>query len=189
MKINELLKEYRADFGGTLPQNTLPGLYDLIKYVQNNLGKEITVIEIGAFEGVSTELFAITCKQVYTVDGWDLSVTQNNYNGIPIERLKEAELRCRSRLKDYDNVTIMKKISEKAHFDFVDNSYDLVYIDGDHIEEAVYNDIIWWKSKIKEGGYIAGHDYSNIYTVKRAVDNIFGKPDIVFGDCSWLKKI
>lgn len=188
-KLTKLLKEYRADFGGTLPQNTLFGLYDLIKYVQKELGKkDLNVIEIGTFEGVSTELFAMTCGEVITVDGWDLSVEWNDYDGIPKERLIQAETVCREKLKNYPNVTIIKDISINAYKKFEDGKYDLIYIDGDHKEKAVNDDIIYWKSKVKSGGFIGGHDYTNIYMVRNAVNNIFGEPDKIFKDCSWLKK-
>ncbi|HDY90114.1 MAG TPA: class I SAM-dependent methyltransferase [bacterium] len=193
-KLAELLKEYRADFGGTLIQNTLPGLYDLIQYVHKNkpnvmsTGSNISVLEIGSFEGVSTELFAMTCQSVHAVDGWDLAVTENNYDGIPKERLIQAEKVFRDKMRSYANVILAKCLSSTAHVHFDDNMYDLVYIDADHKEKAVYDDIMNWKSKVREGGFIAGHDYSNIYTVRNAVDSAFGKPDKVFSDCSWIKK-
>ena len=46
--------------------------------------------------------------------------------------------------------------------------------------------------KIIDGGFIAGHDYGNAAVtcegVKPAVDELFGKPDVVFVDYSWLVK-
>ena len=185
--ISDLLKEYRADCGGTLIQNTLPGLYDLINYVKKEI-KDIVMIEIGSFEGVSTELFAMTCKKVYAVDGWGLAVDENNYDGIPKERLEKAEKIFRQKMSSYNNVEIIKSISANAHQIFGNGKYDLIYIDGDHKEQAVYEDIKYWLPKVKKGGFISGHDYSNIYMVRNAVNAHFGQPDKTFTDCSWIKK-
>jgi len=186
-ELNELLREQRADFG-IGRQNTLPGLYDLIQYVKESCSENLMVIEVGSFAGVSTELFAMTCKMIHAVDGWDLAISQNGYDGIPEEWLRKAEIECREKLSHYPNVIITKEISANAHTSFENGVYDLVYIDADHKEQAVIDDITWWMPKVRQGGFIAGHDYSNIYTVRNAVDSIFGKPDKIFGDCSWLKK-
>jgi len=45
--------------------------------------------------------------------------------------------------------------------------------------------------KIKDGGIISGHDYNNKkhVGVTKAVNEIFNKPDKIFGDKSWLKYI
>jgi Methyltransferase domain len=41
---------------------------------------------------------------------------------------------------------------------FADCSLDIVFIDGDHREEAVLADIAAWLPKIRYGGTISGHD-------------------------------
>ena len=40
-----------------------------------------------------------------------------------------------------------------------DGSLDFVYIDGNHGYDAVLDDLMAWTPKVKEGGFIAGHDY------------------------------
>merc|ERR1712242_413053 len=40
------------------------------------------------------------------------------------------------------------------------SSLDLVFVDGDHAYEAVRQDIRAWRSKLRPGGILAGHDYS-----------------------------
>merc|ERR1712232_91847 len=37
---------------------------------------------------------------------------------------------------------------------------DLVYIDGAHDEEAVFRDVKLWSARVRQGGIVAGHDYS-----------------------------
>ena len=44
---------------------------------------------------------------------------------------------------------------------FNDGSLDFVYIDADHSESAVREDIRAWLPKVKLGGIICGHDFHN----------------------------
>lgn len=41
---------------------------------------------------------------------------------------------------------------------FPDRSLDIVFIDGDHREQAVLDDIHAWLPKVRTGGTISGHD-------------------------------
>jgi predicted O-methyltransferase YrrM len=52
---------------------------------------------------------------------------------------------------------------------------DLVFIDADHREEAVYYDACAWSARVKAGGYIIFHDYCypKWPGVTRAVDRWF----------------
>ena len=81
--------------------------------------------------------------------------------------------------KEIPNIKIYK--SNSIHFlqNQEDNTYDIIYIDGDHSYNGVKQDLTNAFSKIKNGGYIMGHDYEmnmnktkNNYNfgVKEAVD-------------------
>ena len=63
----------------------------------------------------------------------------------------------------------------------------MVYIDALHTYDGVKSDINLYKSKIKLGGFICGHDYDNNWKeVIRAVDETLGKPEYIFDDFSWM---
>ena len=64
--------------------------------------------------------------------------------------------------------------SRKTAFAFDDQSVDFVFVDADHRYEFVKADILNWLPKIKERGWIAGHDYNQ--QVEQAVNEIF-KPN------------
>lgn len=64
-----------------------------------------------------------------------------------------------------------------SHFD--DETFDYVYIDGCHNEEAVINDIRAWRPKVKHTGILAGHDY-NQESVQRAVKKFADNETILF---------
>ena len=61
--------------------------------------------------------------------------------------------------KENKNVHIIKETSEKFISSLVDGGLDLIYIDGDHDYSGVKSDLMLSYDKIKNGGYICGHDY------------------------------
>lgn len=60
------------------------------------------------------------------------------------------------------NYEFVKKFSDEAAEDFIDESLDFVYIDANHSEPYVSQDINLWAEKVKPGGIVAGHDYARI---------------------------
>lgn len=68
---------------------------------------------------------------------------------------------------------LIEKESMEALKDFADNSLDFVYIDGNHSDPWVTQDIFGWAEKVRCGGILAGHDWirrkNEIWNVKDAV--------------------
>lgn len=64
---------------------------------------------------------------------------------------------------------IIEKPSLEAAKCFDDASLDFVFIDADHSFSAVCEDINMWFPKVKQGGFLTGHDY-DWEDVRRAVD-------------------
>lgn len=56
-------------------------------------------------------------------------------------------------------VSIMRMLSEEAARVIEDESLDAVYLDADHTENGITQDINLWWPKVKRGGIFAGHDY------------------------------
>lgn len=57
-----------------------------------------------------------------------------------------------------------------------DGSLDFCFIDADHSEAAVHDDIVCWRSKVRPGGWLGGHDYNRKFPgVTRAVNAVFGR--------------
>ena len=65
--------------------------------------------------------------------------------------------------------------SEDASKKIADKSLDFVYVDADHTYDNCKKDLNLWWGKVKDGGILCGHDYSNtLYTfAKQAVDEVF----------------
>ena len=116
--------------------------------------------EIGVAKGLySRELCkAIDGLKLFLVDPW----AAYDQPSISDERAKARYEYCLGRLKSF-NVEYMIMTSMEAVKSFDDNSLDFVYIDGLHTFDAVMSDLIFWSTKVRPGGIIAGHDYYEFY--------------------------
>jgi hypothetical protein len=177
-RLHELLQTRRLSFyDDCFGINRLNGLYDLIK---KHVRSDFRVVEIGSFEGKSTELFSMFCKTVYAIDPYEA------YVEIDMNHIKNAEHCFDNMVSNIKNINKIKKRSLDAVKDFDDHSLDLVYIDGQHDYVNVKNDILAWIPKIKHGGIISGHDYSHNNDVVKAVNEIFPKHVVeIYADSSW----
>ena len=57
------------------------------------------------------------------------------------------------------NCTIDRRFSADAVRDVPDHSLDFVYVDSNHVYDAVLQDLTLWAPKVRSGGFVAGHDY------------------------------
>ena len=159
------------------------GLLDMIAYLGNT--KEMTMIEIGAYIGESTTIFAENFKSVISID------PHLNYDEIDVNAFVDFNIVQEEYLKNiskYDNVTYINKTSDDALIDILEK-VDFVYIDGAHIYEQVKKDILNYMGLVKKGGVLGGHDYIDIKDVTMAINELIGTPDKVFLDSSWVKKL
>ena len=185
-RIEELMlvpRMFYADYNQR--NNQLKGLKMLIDEFIN---QDSVIVEVGSFSGVSSELFALHCKEIYCVDLWDpyWEITDK-------QKIIFAEYVFDKLLQQYTNVHKVKNNSVEASKQFEDNSLDFVYIDAAHDYDNVRQDILTWLPKIKKGGHIGGHDYRydpNI-GVYEAVNDIFvdDYKIITFPDSSFIVKV
>ena len=176
-----LLDSYRMfglhnDEGGV---NRTQGLFMLCDDV---IKPNFIVAEIGSYAGVSSEVLALSCEKLYCIDTWE----DWNNDGIIFQAM---EL--------FDNMKALHPHVDKLHMRgdeaaklFPDEHFDLVYIDASHWYKDVINDVNTWLPKIKNGGYLAGHDYLEGIDVLYAVNDYFGKthPITRYPDSSWMIK-
>ena len=178
-RIAELLVTPRLEFKHK-QSNTTKGLYEMVcKYV-NPID---TVVELGSFAGVSSEIFALHCSKLYCVDKWEpyWEINQQEFMNI-------AEQRFDSMVRNYTNVTKIKMDTIDAVDQFDDKSIDLIYIDCDHSSDRVKTELEAWLPKIKDDGFISGHDI-NMPTVFNVVTQYFNPTLVeVFNDTSWITR-
>jgi hypothetical protein len=145
--------------------NNLIGLNDLCKRF---VTKDMDILELGSYWGVSTSLFAHYAKSVTAVDF--------DYR-YPLKKVVE----------ETENIKF-HQCYFKNFLEENDSKFDLIYIDGGHEYNDVITDVNDFLPRVKSGGIIAGHDYSCDYPgVEKAVKELFPNKKInLFLDSSWL---
>ena len=165
--------------------NSVRGLYDLIKQF---FKPSFVMVEVGSFEGISTVLFSKCVSKIYSVDYYDYKVPDTGRIPEHDQSFVEAERMFIARTKDIPNIVKIRKKSVDAAMDFADRSLDAVYIDAEHDEESVREDIKTWRKKIKLGGVLCGHDYYLPY-----INTILNEEGLhritVAPDSSWVVQI
>jgi hypothetical protein len=160
------------------------GLLDLIDYIPNNL----IMAEVGCYAGESTKMFLESGKitLLYAIDIWEDEM--DNFKKIqPSHDFSVVEKTFDESMEKF-NIKKLKMYFSEALESLP--TLDFIYIDANHDYEFVKDDITNALKKIKKNGLISGHDYNNESPgVIKAVNEIFGKPDIIFSDSSWLVKI
>lgn len=142
------------------------------------------MLEIGVFEGQFLHYLYSQCNPSSQIDAVDLfqgttcsgDVDGNNVKYVNIE---ESYRYMQDKYKSDPRITLYASDSAKFLQSVPDNTYDVIYIDGDHSYEGVLRDITLALQKVKPNGYIMGNDYEmnmskarTMYNfgVKRAVD-------------------
>jgi predicted O-methyltransferase YrrM len=148
-------------------------------------------VEVGVYTGASVCFLAEelakrpTPFELYAVDLWehadklgytDLKVDVDTWNTFE-ERMRITGTK--------EFIKPLKVDSISASLMFEDRSLDFVFIDADHSYGAVKGDIAAWARKVRDGGILAGHDYTEPCGVKQAVDESFGKPNLE-GSVWWI---
>ena len=142
-----------------------------------------TAAEIGVHKGRFSDVL-LTCEtltKLVMVDPW------GDFRGQDGDRIYR-DLRKKYR---YDvRVEFCREYSVVAAREVRPYLFDLVYIDGDHRQEAVAEDLRAWWPKAAPGCIFAGHDYCrrHDYGVIEAVDEFFeacGRVVDVIDDGNW----
>lgn len=167
-RLEDCANEMRVPDAGLHKHNYTPALIYFISLI-----KPKSMIEIGCYKGVSTEIFCILCDKVTVVDPF-LYPEQEDFL---------------TRMEPYkDKLTVIKGYSPDALKDIPDDSFDMCYIDGNHNFQAVLDDIKECRRVVKLGGILAGHDYEVIPQVTAAVilSMYGGEPEIKLTDSTWV---
>src|SRR3990167_8363819 len=166
--------------------NSVKGLYLL---VQQFYKPHFKMVEVGSLEGISTLLFANCVDTVYSVDYYDYKVPETGRIPEHDQMFREAERMFIERTKDVPNIVKIKKSSAEAAKDFPDGSLDAVYIDAEHDEDSVREDIRTWRPKIKQGGILSGHDYVLPHIHKILTEEEGFRDITIAPDSSWCVPI
>jgi hypothetical protein len=121
-------------------------------------------VEVGTFKAEFSKFILENWNgTLYMVDVWkplgeeylDSSNHKNYHNQIYSHAMENL-------LGFEDRGIMIRASSQKGSEIFQDESLDFVYIDANHAYDFVVDDINYWYSKIKKGGYLWGHDYIDL---------------------------
>lgn len=129
---------------------TWPKFYTALAVEMKSKGKTRGV-ELGLYKGQSLAYLAVELIRLgadCVVDGVDLNILEAKKNLAPVMGVVG---------------TLHEELSWEAARHYEDSSLDFVFIDANHKYESVKKDIAAWRPKVKPGGLICGHDYSQDY--------------------------
>ena len=132
------------------------------------------VAEIGVAEGLFSRdiLKYWKASKLYSVDSWGKIADQTGDGGFENDWHEKNYQNALSLLKEFgEKSVILRGISWEMAVHVPDESLDCLYHDCCHEYECVKKDLAVWLPKVKKGGVVAFHDYSNPrYGVKIACD-------------------
>lgn len=152
---------------------------------QDKLGHNpLIVAEIGVREGQNTiaMLKFMNINRIFMIDGYQ-PYYSNEHDHSSAEEQDIWYRNMFTYMTPYlPSVTFISKPSALASLLFPEECLDYAYIDANHSEESVYEDMGLWYPKVKEGGVLGGHDIDDerFPGVRRAVERFCSERNINF---------
>ena len=145
-----------------------------------------SIVEIGSWKGRSTfALCSSECPRVYAVDHFQGSSEHQQEFGFGEGWSPFPEFQ-HNILDRFSNAILKRMSSAEAAKDFEDASVDMVFIDGAHEYDAVFQDVALWAPKARR--IVSGHD-QEYESVRRACQDYFKRPpDEVVGNV-WVYRL
>jgi predicted O-methyltransferase YrrM len=145
--------------------------------------KDKVVLEIGSYKGKSTNYIAAVAKKIYCID-----LFMADKSGLVTQRDEHKTLNTfLDNIKKFKNVYPMIGNSAEIADIIANTSVDVLFIDGDHMYDGVKSDYDKYVFKVKPTGCIAFHDYIHSPDVRRLVDEVYGKPDLLVDSIAYVK--
>jgi predicted O-methyltransferase YrrM len=145
------------------------GLGALLANVDNPVG-----VEIGCADA-DTTFFLLSTHPTLKLTSIDPYVNYIDWNGNNLNSLQKSYEFVTEKLRPFgDRFTLLRDYSDNVVNQFEDESLDFIFIDGLHTYDQVKKDCMNYWPKIKSGGLFAGHDYSVIPAVNKAVNEFAG---------------
>lgn len=154
-------------------RNAIPGLLEILGL--NGVG-----VEVGAGSGYysSVLLRDSRLRRLFSVDPWGKGLSEDPL----FQNMLECDwyLECVKELSQFGlRSVVLRMLSVEAASLFLNESLDFCYIDANHDQFQVLEDLQVWWPKVRSGGILAGHDYTGIHWgVKIAVDTFFAEQTI-----------
>jgi len=163
----------------TIPDHRWPTEPEL-RWLAERASEHKTVVEVGCYCGRSTVAMAENTKgNVFVVDDF--------YGPRDIDMPDEDRAQI---LNDFlANTAHLRNVGifVRDHAQPPAIEADMIFIDGAHDYESVFRDIHYWRSQLRDGGLLCGHD-ANWTDVQQAVNKEFGEVRIIEGTNIWMAR-
>ena len=147
-------------------------------------GKQLIICEIGVFKGEFSKILFETLnpKELHLIDIFegDAGSGDKDGNNMSFTNLEKEYHNLKEYFNKNSNVFLHKGKSYDILEKFDNNYFDIIYIDGDHTYDGVKLDLQISYEKVKNGGYICGHDYTTRFEgVIRAVNEFCSEKNLI----------
>ena len=150
---------------------------DELRWLAEQASTRHIIVEVGSDLGRSTTALAThTPGVVYAVDTWDGGESRTLTWGLaPGRHYPEFRRNCRA-LLDARKLVAVVATSLEAAARFAADGFraDMVFLDGLHDRAAIRADILSWRSLLKPGGLLCGHDFRTLRTFDPKLATQFG---------------
>lgn len=158
---------------------------ELLSRLAKNLKKGV-IVELGSYMGKSAYAMAFWTNKnvkIYCVDLW-------NNTGMPNKKIEDSFELFKNNLGEYFKKIIPIRSDTSTAANTFNEEIDILFIDADHSYEGCKKDIVAWYPKVKKGGIILFHDYTEKGCgVSRVVDEFFENKHRGIVVCSIYKVI
>lgn len=174
----------------------MPARYETIAR-EANLRNWEKGVEVGVFDGQTFKHLVAHCPKLFLigVDVWDhkfelhvegkssgercscphCSRTRASRKAMTITQMREDVQAFAAQHLERCSLRVNTSLRESTGFGL--GELDFVFIDGDHSTEGVKADIRAWRSKVRSGGILFGHDW-NMASVRDAVLSAFSPSEV-----------
>jgi O-methyltransferase len=138
--------------------------------------KNMVCAEIGVLAGdYSKKIQSILePKELHLIDHFSGKLISGDHNGQNVKAydLDQEYLNLKEYFKNIPSIILKKGFSYDLLPEYSNDYFDFVYIDSDHTYEGTWRELELCFLKVKNGGYISGHDYSEEHfpECKKAID-------------------
>jgi hypothetical protein len=164
-----------ADFG---PLETRHHSHLLVYLAQANRWK--IGAELGLANGRTYSTLLTNCPKLVLIGVDTFKYTPNDIGSDPYKEMdhehneKQADIIA----EKFKGRALVYKMTTNEAAQFIgDGTLDFVFIDANHSYPFVKSDIMNWTPKVKDSGWVLGHDYAPYWSgVVKAVHETFGIP-------------
>jgi len=154
-----------------------PSGLGLVEPISKLTGRKLIGVEIGVCLGSTTKSFLSNIPNIQKLYAVDNYPTYIDWNGTDMneERQELMKQYAKDLLTPFgDRVKFCYESSAEFAKTLKEESLDFVFIDGDHSDEASYNDFCNYYPLVKKYGIFAGHDIV-LESVRKSLERFLGE--------------